>query len=373
METLRAESLRLAKTAQGPGQSGSVPSLAPRASQGRPKGSQAASSSSYCNLLDTEEVKPGKDAEDEEWDARQQQTGAAGRLVVYDERDRPREDLILRGGGQRRIMVTSVLEGGKASQAGVKAGDVLVSIDGRKDFQGMTADAVHASLRAPVKLVFLGFVGKLQAEVRLNYKQKLLGLSTLQQVAVGRPEAPFVLADEVVFQPSSAALLLATTTPTTMLSQQVDPSATAAAASGGDSPLEDLDLDELGSDGHAFPPTGPAVSQMEAQQPLAAVYELRGPEARNLVSRALSRAMAAAPFVRTDFRGTTIGGESLDQVGEDLRFGPQSSAAAGGTSLEAVIIPELQARRSQQGSGRVRDGKDLCGLFWWMGERCERG
>lgn len=151
--------------------------------------------------------------EEEEWDARQKQTGAAGRLVVYSEGDRPRDDLLLRGGAGRRVIVTAVTEDGKAHKAGVKAGDVLVSINGKKDFTDKTADVIHAGLTAPVMLVFMGFVGKLQAEVRLNYAEKVAGMASQQQVVFGRPDAPVQVIDEVVFQPSSAPLFLTTSAP----------------------------------------------------------------------------------------------------------------------------------------------------------------
>eukprot|EP00930_Biecheleria_cincta_P031158 TRINITY_DN2161_c0_g1_i1.p1 TRINITY_DN2161_c0_g1~~TRINITY_DN2161_c0_g1_i1.p1 ORF type:complete len:343 (+),score=85.21 TRINITY_DN2161_c0_g1_i1:456-1484(+) len=106
-------------------------------------------------------------------------------------------------------MVAAVKRSGKAEQAGVKSGDVLVSIDGKKDFAGLSAEEVHRRLRAPVTLVFMGFVGKLQAEVRLNYKQRPCGLASKDQVAVGRPDAPLQVVDEVVFQPTTAPLFLA--------------------------------------------------------------------------------------------------------------------------------------------------------------------
>lgn len=153
-------------------------------------------------------------SEEDEWDARQKQTGAAGRLVVYSEGDRPKDDLLLRGGGGRRVIVTAVAEDGKANKAGVKAGDVLVSINGKKDFVEQSADIIHASLTAPVMLVFMGFVGKLQAEVRLNYAEKVAGMSSQQQVVFGRPDAPVRVIDEVVFQPAAAPLFLTTTVPT---------------------------------------------------------------------------------------------------------------------------------------------------------------
>mmetsp|Transcript_93568 Transcript_93568/g.165537 ORF Transcript_93568/g.165537 Transcript_93568/m.165537 type:complete len:645 (-) Transcript_93568:127-2061(-) len=162
--------------------------------------------------------------EDEEWDARQKQTGAAGRLVVYSEGDRPRDDVLIRGGAGRRVIVTAVTEDGKAHKAGVKAGDVLVSIDGKKDFVDKTADLIHTELRAPVMLVFMGFVGKLQAEVRLNYAEKVAGMASQQQVVFGRPDAPVQVIDEVVFQPSAAPLFLTTTAPTS--SSSAEPAST---------------------------------------------------------------------------------------------------------------------------------------------------
>ena len=51
-------------------------------------------------------------------------------------------------------------------EAGVKAGDRLVSINGKKDFCGGSSDAVREMLVPPLMLVFTGFVGKLHAEVR---------------------------------------------------------------------------------------------------------------------------------------------------------------------------------------------------------------
>mmetsp|Transcript_74310 Transcript_74310/g.168323 ORF Transcript_74310/g.168323 Transcript_74310/m.168323 type:complete len:475 (+) Transcript_74310:87-1511(+) len=258
----------------------------------------------YCGIgrdADPRSVS-GVEPEEEEWDARQQQTGAAGRLVVYDESDRPRSDFLLRGGCGRRIMVTAVTDGGKAAQAGVKAGDVLVSIDGRKDFKERSADHVHASLKGPVMLVFMGFVGKLQAEVRLNYKQKVCGLSSQHQVVFGRPDAPVQVVDEVIFQPGMATLLLATSPPEprrpAAIARSMSRGKGAAGADGdnGDVYEEPEGIDDVGDEGTkssvSFSPGEPP-TPVEA---LAAVYELRGPEARSLVNRALSRARTASPF-----------------------------------------------------------------------------
>jgi len=148
--------------------------------------------------------------EEEEWAIRQKQTGAAGRIVSYDKGEEPREDLMFRGGNGRRVVVTAVRDSGRAAQAGIKAGDVLASIDGKKDFALLPADVIHKAMTSPVVLVFMGFVGKLQAEVRLNHKTKTCGLSASHQVIMSRPDAPVQVVDEVVFQPSGAGLILTT-------------------------------------------------------------------------------------------------------------------------------------------------------------------
>lgn len=140
-------------------------------------------------------------SEESEWEERRQQTGVAGRIVIYDKNENPRDDISFRDGGKGRIVVAMVLFGGKAWRAGVTSGDLLVSIDGKKDFSGLPASQVQANLPSPVVLVLLGFVGKLQAEVRLNHKVKnMCGLSNLQQVASQRQGETLEVVDEVVFE-----------------------------------------------------------------------------------------------------------------------------------------------------------------------------
>jgi len=233
--------------------------------------------------------------EEKEWDARQQQTGATGRLVMYDKWDHPREDVLLRGGSGKRVVVLAVTECGRAQQAGVKAGDILVSIDGKKDFRNKSADAIHEGLRSPVTLVFMGFVGKLQAEVRLNYKQKICGLSSHHQVVVGTSASPVKVAEEVIFQPGSATLFLATM-PNAMANTARSASSTDTGGAGSE---EDASIAE--EYGGASPSSGSAArcAAVPGADELSAVYELRGYEARSLVSRALSRAHSTIPSSRT--------------------------------------------------------------------------
>lgn len=160
---------------------------------------------SCCNLppldLDLEAASPvdcssGSRSPEDEWHTRLKTTGVSGRMVIYKGGDWPCDDITL-DDRHGRIVVSTVIAEGKACRAGVRPGDVLVSIDGRKDFVHKSASEVHAALRAPVALVFIGFVGNLEAEVQLNHpKRGACGLSLLHEL-VGSASV-----DEVVFAPS---------------------------------------------------------------------------------------------------------------------------------------------------------------------------
>mmetsp|Transcript_13599 Transcript_13599/g.29954 ORF Transcript_13599/g.29954 Transcript_13599/m.29954 type:complete len:532 (-) Transcript_13599:87-1682(-) len=150
-----------------------------------------------------------QDEEDYEWRARQMRTGSVGRMVSYFEGDRPWDDVMLRGGGGRHIVVSTVREGGQASKVGVKAGDRLVSVDGRKDLLHLPAEEISRRVVAPTVLVFLGFVGKLQAEVRLTSQEKLCGLSNRSGVLRLGMNTPFKLCEERVFHNNFASIFLA--------------------------------------------------------------------------------------------------------------------------------------------------------------------
>uniref|UniRef100_A0A7S1F3K2 PDZ domain-containing protein n=1 Tax=Noctiluca scintillans TaxID=2966 RepID=A0A7S1F3K2_NOCSC len=139
--------------------------------------------------------------EDLRWDERRQQTGLAGRIVIYDKDESPQTDIALRDGANGRIVVAALRWNGRAMRAGVTTKDVLMSIDGKKEFCGLTAMQVHASLKPSVTLVFLGFVGKLTTEVRLTHKTDVVcGLSMRSQVTPEQWGGAEVV-DEVVFQP----------------------------------------------------------------------------------------------------------------------------------------------------------------------------
>eukprot|EP00931_Biecheleriopsis_adriatica_P001551 TRINITY_DN10193_c0_g1_i1.p1 TRINITY_DN10193_c0_g1~~TRINITY_DN10193_c0_g1_i1.p1 ORF type:complete len:425 (-),score=103.68 TRINITY_DN10193_c0_g1_i1:119-1393(-) len=107
--------------------------------------------------------------EEAEWLERKRVTGVIGRMVQYAKGDMPAKDVIgLHRSGRGRLMVTAVRGDGPAARAGVVAGDQLVSINGEKIWEYCPAKAVLNGVKGPVTLVFLGFSGKLQAEVRVK-------------------------------------------------------------------------------------------------------------------------------------------------------------------------------------------------------------
>lgn len=150
--------------------------------------------------------------EEDEWAQRQARTGTVGRLVQYAENEKPRDDFLLRGGCGRHVVVAAVRDGGPASKVGVKAGDRLSSIDGNKEFRQLPTDTIREQLTAPTVLVFLGFVGKLQAEVRLSCSDRVCGLTAQQSAVMQREKSAadsrFAICEETVFNSSSASLFL---------------------------------------------------------------------------------------------------------------------------------------------------------------------
>lgn len=149
-----------------------------------------------------------EDEEDKEWEHRRQRTGTVGRLVRYNAGTNPREDVTLRGGNGRHVVVAKVRDGGQAGRCGIRAGDRLVSIDGSKEFQSLSANAISEKLQAPSVLVFVGFIGQLQAEVRLNVTEESLGISNRQDVLTGSYTTPLQLCEERVFNTGTAPLFL---------------------------------------------------------------------------------------------------------------------------------------------------------------------
>jgi len=180
------------------------------------------------------------DVEEEEWDQRQQKSGTVGRLVVYREGESPRDDIVLRGGGRRHIVVAGVREGGQAARVGARAGDRLVSINGSKDFLGLPVDVVRERLEAPAVLVFLGFVGKLQAEVRLTATDHVsCGIPTRREAVRGSDAAPLSLCQEQIFDAGVASIFLVSGPPEEV-TKEANPSSGNGAASARKLPMFEL-------------------------------------------------------------------------------------------------------------------------------------
>jgi len=179
-------------------------------------------------------TKPEAEHEEDEWLERKRVTGVIGRLVQYQTGEVPAKDVLgLSRTCHGRLMVTAVRGDGPAARAGVIAGDQLISIDGEKIWEYYPAKAVLSGVRGPTTLIFLGFSGKLQAEVRVKQPDEpRLGLpaqvsvssKVLQKskrdedrrrrwVEAQKPQAPpsLHLLDPVVFeQTSTSSLLIAT-------------------------------------------------------------------------------------------------------------------------------------------------------------------
>mmetsp|Transcript_43599 Transcript_43599/g.78350 ORF Transcript_43599/g.78350 Transcript_43599/m.78350 type:complete len:568 (-) Transcript_43599:86-1789(-) len=227
--------------------------------------------------------------EEEEWVARQQRTGTVGRLVIYSEGDLPQDDILLRGGHDRHLVVAAVRDGGPAAKAGVKAGDRLVSIDGKKEFLGLSADAVRDRLRAPAMIVFLGFVGKLQAEVRLTCADRMCGLSLRHEVARGYNDAPLQVCEEKVFNAGIASLFLAVKDPREL--EETDEVKISAGKSGDieTTPLLKEKTDQSSRPDEVDPVTGePITINLDTYAPHIPMFELQRYEASDLVRRALA-------------------------------------------------------------------------------------
>lgn len=157
--------------------------------------------------------KQGQSAEDDEWESRKTLTGTVARLVSYEASESPNEDVLLRGGGGTPVVVSMVRHGGPAARASVKAGDRLVSIDGRKDFleEGWAADTIRLRLRSPTTMVFVGFVGSIQAEVRvygITSQPDVVCRGSPMQLFGGADSAALKVCEERVFSMHVGSLFL---------------------------------------------------------------------------------------------------------------------------------------------------------------------
>lgn len=153
------------------------------------------------------------------WLARKRVTGVVSRQVQYLEGQRPGDDILhLYRSRQRRIVVSSLRQDGIACRSGVCPGDQLVSIDGKKDFEYRRVKEILDGLTGPVSLIFIGFCGKLQAEVLISHNRRLqCGVSDRTDICSvakwldpHRHAISTSLHDAVVFTINTASILMLT-------------------------------------------------------------------------------------------------------------------------------------------------------------------
>merc|ERR1712008_43005 len=167
-----------------------------------------------CNQEPAEET----DKEEEEWVTRKMLTGAVCRTAFYRAGGQePIEDILgLRRTRTGRLKVSALQQGGTAAASGVDIGDQLVSINGRGPCESLMAEAVRMHLRAPAVIIFMGFVGKLQAEVRVRQPDSVTcGFHPNTDVSTAllsdriAPVATVSLCDPVIFEQAPTSLFLA--------------------------------------------------------------------------------------------------------------------------------------------------------------------
>lgn len=185
---------------------------------------------------------------------------------------------MLRGGQGHRVIVAFVNGIGKAHRCGVAAGDILISIDGRRICTDLSAEQIQSCIRPPTILVFMGFVGKLKAEVRLNHRVPSCGVSDGKPFQWG--SAPVQISDQVVFRPNAASLFLATQ------HEERHRQASQANYHAG------ICVDDDGSLVEDCNTTLQERVEDLPQSRCFEMYEIRHEEARSVVQRALSRALS---------------------------------------------------------------------------------
>mmetsp|Transcript_38472 Transcript_38472/g.86501 ORF Transcript_38472/g.86501 Transcript_38472/m.86501 type:complete len:445 (-) Transcript_38472:69-1403(-) len=163
----------------------------------------------------------GEDMGDQEWFDRVRITGVVGRLVQYPEGRYAAYDIKgLARTPAGHLLVTQVSQIGPANQHGVKPGDRLVSINGQKPCPFAQADEILRSLSGPTSLVFLGFIGKIPAEVLVDTEDSCnCGLPQSADLvrwddscAADKqgPKPHIEVHDEYIFHPGAATLMLET-------------------------------------------------------------------------------------------------------------------------------------------------------------------
>mmetsp|Transcript_58763 Transcript_58763/g.137176 ORF Transcript_58763/g.137176 Transcript_58763/m.137176 type:complete len:421 (-) Transcript_58763:24-1286(-) len=248
-----------------------------------------AQASSVASFRAGEQPQSARALKDEEmWQARKQVTGAVGRLVFYEKGQRPSDDILgLARTPGGHVMVTAVRSAGPAAQAGVTTGHKLVSIDGQKSFMGVATDDILRGLVGPVSLVFLGFVGKVLAEVQVDQPgAPSCGLPEVTDIGLSvlPKDEPVELRNATLFQSHDGSLLLSTgdlrdgsTKSDGLSSRARSRNGDGIDDYGGSTKDEDDELEDMGAD----------------PEP---VFELQRKDARFLLRSALTASAAATPM-----------------------------------------------------------------------------
>lgn len=225
--------------------------------------------------------------EEEEWLARKRLTGAVGRLVRYMEDEKPSDDVLgLRISRHGRIMVTALNLDGNAAKCGVSTGDQLASINGRHVYAVGSTNAILANVRPPVTLVFLGFAGKLQAEVRVRQPdQPKCGMNPATEIVYHNRTVllPMRLTEAIVFQQRLSSSLFIATTSHNEMGEPVFGPLSSVEPSEMDVSIVRRTGGEAGGEAG-----GDATSDVDAdeEEPLG-LYELQRDDARRMLKRVL--------------------------------------------------------------------------------------
>lgn len=133
--------------------------------------------------------------------------------LQYQQDDNPRSDLLTLAGGQGApVVVQMIAAGGRAEQAGVKPGAVIVAINGSTAFQNFPAWQVRAIIQPPANVeveqeMQLSPASPRCKEIRLTRKSELqLGIAP--KGGAWHPKDNVMLAEEVIFKPRTAPLWL---------------------------------------------------------------------------------------------------------------------------------------------------------------------
>mmetsp|Transcript_79142 Transcript_79142/g.246446 ORF Transcript_79142/g.246446 Transcript_79142/m.246446 type:complete len:419 (+) Transcript_79142:630-1886(+) len=237
------------------------------------------------------------DREEDEWMARKRLTGAVGRLAHYREGQRPVDDILgLTRTRYGRIKVTALRKNGTAQSAGVEVGDQLISIDGQRPSDHSVAEAIRTSLKAPSTLIFMGFAGKLQAEVRVRQPDEpRCGLPHFADVAIAaydrRVNSHVELCNAVVFQTPGTSLLLEVDSEATApppqrlpLTPPAEPAAAQAPYAAPEPQRHAVGAGERSTPDAPAPDSLAANAEAAAARGVSRVYELQREEAKRLVS-----------------------------------------------------------------------------------------